>query len=140
MGASRFDWSSRGFASVPTLRVSPGTGVTVYRCFDGTQSSEWGTGFFSLEKPESVIDAELRYNIVDWGNLVRFVSTFRIRAGHHYYVGPVAHGATDISRPAVQVYIEPPLRIKLELIRSRELLKQDAVVMSNRDPGTRGSS
>jgi hypothetical protein len=139
-GASRFDWSNKGFARAPQLQVAPRQGTSVYRCFDGTHSTEWGSGYFSLHKPESVFDAELRFNIVEWGNLVRFVSTFRIRGGFHYYVGPVAHGEHDLRRAASQVYVEPPLAIKLELLHSRELLKQDAVVLPRKDPGARRSS
>jgi hypothetical protein len=105
--------------------------VIVYRCFDLSKraAQEWGTGFFSLEKPASVVDAELRLNIVEYGNLVRFVSTFRLLAGNQYWEGPIAHGQRDLRRPATQIYVEGPLRAKLELIRSRETLKPDAFVV-----------
>ncbi len=141
MSATSFNWSGKGFASAPEFRVAPSDGVLVYRCFDLTHSAdqEWGTGYFSLEKPESVVDAELRFNIVEWGNLVRFVSTFRLRAGYHYWAGSIAHGRGDLRRKATQVYLEEPLRVKLELIRSRELLKQDAFVVANRDGYRRNS-
>ena len=135
MSATRFNWSGKGFASAPEFRVAPPGGVFVYRCFDLTHSAdqEWGTGYFSIEKPQSVVDAELRLNIVEeWGNLVRFVSTFRLRAGYHYWAGLIAHGDGDLRRPATQVYIEGPLRVKLEVIRSREVLKHDAFVVANR--------
>jgi hypothetical protein len=123
-----------GFAGLAQLRVAPDGGVLIYRCFDGAHSTEWGTGYFALEKPTSVADAELRFNIVHWGNLVRFVSTFRIRPGFHYYSGAVEHGANDLSRPATQIFVEGPLKIKLELLRSRELLKHDGFVIDYRDP------
>jgi hypothetical protein len=140
MGAKHIEWESKGFAAIPQMRVALDGGVMVYRCFDGARSKEWGTGYFSLEKPRSVVDAELRFNIVEWGNLIRFVSTFRIRPGFHYHSGPIAHGSRDLSRPATQVYIEPPLAIKLDLVESRELLKHDALVIANQDPGMGRSS
>lgn len=103
----------------------------MYRCWGGT-SSEWGTGYFSATKPVSVVDAELRYNIVDWDNAVRFVTSFRLKNGFRYYIGPVAHGPRDLSIPAMQIYVEAPLNIKIDLLVSKEILKQDAtVVLSN---------
>jgi hypothetical protein len=140
LNARNMSMHIKGFAGPAQLRVAPDAGVKVYRCFDGTHSTEWGTGYFALEKATSVVDAELRFNIVDWGNLVRFVSTFRIKSGFHYYSGAVEHGAKDLRRPATQIYIEEPLKIKLDLLDSRELLKHDAFVIDYRDPGARRSS
>ena len=140
MSGTRFDAGGKGFAGIPQLDKAPDGGVELFRCFDGVNSTEWGTGYFSLEKPESVVDAEMRFNIAEWGNLIRYVSTFRLKAGFHYYKGAVEHGPRDLSRAATQVYVEPPLAIKLELISSRELLKHDAVVISNPDPGAARSS
>jgi hypothetical protein len=99
----------------------------VFRAW-GASSSEFGRGFFSLEKPESVLDAELRFNIADWGNGVHFVSTFRVVAGFPYLVGPVAHGRRDLSRPGTQVFIEPPAETKVVLISSREVLRHNVSV------------
>jgi hypothetical protein len=75
-----FEWSSKGFASKPERRISPRGGLLIYRAW-GSSSTEWGSGYFSLEKPASVLDAELRFNIADWGNGVHFVSTFRLKEG-----------------------------------------------------------
>lgn len=126
------NWLSRGFAAIPDRRVSEGTGLLLYRCWGtrrpGVGSGEWGTGYFSLEKPSSVLDAELRFNIVDWDNAVNFVSTFRLRPGFEYFVGPVAHGESDISRIGSQVFIEQPLDAKLELVKSKEVLRHDVFV------------
>jgi hypothetical protein len=114
------------------LRVSEAPGLMLYRCWGerspGVGSYEWGTGYFSLEKPASVMEAELRSNIVDWGNGVRFVSSFRLKPGFAYWVGPVAHGTSDARLPGSQVYVEGPLAIKLDLITSREVLRHDVFV------------
>jgi hypothetical protein len=118
------DWQKLGFGAPPAHRVSEGSGTLVFRCWGG-QSTEWGTGYFSLEKPESVLDAELRFNIVDWGNGVHFVSTFRVLPGFAYMEGPVGHGGRDLRRTGTQIYIEPPLHVKLELIKSKETLRHD---------------
>lgn len=117
-----------GFERPPERRVAGKDGVIVYRCW-GAGSTERGTGYFSLEKPTSVVDAELRFNIVDWGNCIHFVTTFRIKAGFPYLQGPVWHGAADLSRAGTQIYIEPPLTSKVEIIQSREILPQDAFVV-----------
>ena len=126
LSASRFDWRDKGFSAPPEFRVAPPGGLTVYRCFDGKK--EWGEGFFSIEKPGSVLDAEKRFNIVEWGSLVRFVSEFRIVGGVGYYHGSIWHGAGDISRAATQIYVEPPVRVKVYLVVSREVLKHDCFV------------
>ena|SRR5450755_2013197 len=79
------DWHSRGFGQAPTLRVSPGSGVKLYRCWGertfGVGSTEWGSGYFSVSKPRTVLEAEMRFNIVDWDNGVHFVSSFRLKPG-----------------------------------------------------------
>jgi hypothetical protein len=102
---SRTWWSDYGFASPPVRRTAPAVeGLVVYRAWGGS-SSEQGSGFFSLEKPVSVLDAELRFNIVDWGNAVRFVSTFRILGGVPYYMGLVAHSHGDLRRARTPVWV-----------------------------------
>ena len=121
------DWAAKGFASQPERRVAPKEGVVLHRAW-GAASSEWGSGYFSLEKPASVLDAELRFNIADWGNGVHFVSTFRLRSGFAYLVGPVAHGRRDLSRPGMQVFIDAPLATKLERVGTFEVLHHDATV------------
>ena len=126
------DWTKHGFGAPPFLKVSPAGGLLLYRCWGARSpcigSTEWGTGYFALEKPASVLDAERKANIVGWGSGVHFVSTFRLRAGTPYWVGKVAHGRRDEAIPAQQVFVEPPLEAKLVLERSRELLTHDVVV------------
>jgi len=126
------DWRSKGFSQPPTLHVSSGRGVTLYRCWGertaGVGSSEWGSGYFSLTKPATVMDAELRFNVVGWGNGVHFVSTFLLRPGFGYWLGPVAHGILDVRLPGLQVFVEEPLSVKLQILRSRELLRHDVSV------------
>jgi hypothetical protein len=130
------DWHLKGFAKAPELRVSSGDGVMLYRCWGertrGVGSGEWGEGYFSLEKPASVLEAEARFNIVDWNNGIHFVSSFRLKPGFAYWLGPVAHGALDRHLFGTQVFIDPQLNIKLELIKSREVLRHD-VFVSPRD-------
>ena len=121
------DWRKHGFASPPEHKTVPPGGLIMYRAW-GARSKEFGTGYFSLEKPTSVLDAELRFNIADWGNAVHFVSTFRLLPGYSYHVGPIAHGPQDLSKPAHQVYLESP-RTKVELVLSRELLTHDVTVV-----------
>ena len=132
MGQQKIDWEQMGFASAPHLRVAGPQGLTIYRCWGyrslGVGSSEWGTGFFSMSKPSSVLEAELRYNIVDWDNGVNFVSTFLLQPGFAYWCGPIAHGILDSALPGVQAFVEPPLKVKIHLVRSREVLKHDVWV------------
>jgi hypothetical protein len=126
------DWRAHGFARPPELRISEPSGLLLYRCWGNRTrelgSTEWGTGYFSIEKPLSALEAELRFNIVDWGNGVNFISTFRLRGGFPYWVGPVAHGEHDRSLAGSQVFVEPPLEVKLDLVRSREVLRHDIFV------------
>jgi hypothetical protein len=130
------DWAERGFGGSPRSRISPEAGLLVYRCWGsrtpGVGATEWGSGYFSTHKPASVLDAELRFNILDWGNGINFVSTFRLRPGFAYWLGPVAHGLHDVSLSGTQVFIDAPLGPKLELVRSTEVLKHD-VYVSPRD-------
>jgi hypothetical protein len=123
------DWKSKGFAAPPERRVAGVGGLLIYRCWGGN-SSEWGTGYFSLQKPGSVIEAEMRFNIVDWGNGVHFVSTFRLKEGFPYWVGPVGHGPNDLSLGGAQAFVEGPIQVKIELMKSKEVLKHNAFVSS----------
>jgi len=123
------DWMLKGFARKPEKERAKKGGLLVYRAWGGS-SSEWGSGFFSLEKPKSVLDAELRYNIADWGNKIHFVSTFKIKEGFEYYIGPVAHGKADLSIPATQVYITSPFFSQVDKPGSFEILKHDFYVIS----------
>jgi hypothetical protein len=145
MASQLFDWESKGFGAPPEPKIAGDGGVLLYRCW-GVPSTEWGTGYFSLEKPTSVIDAELCFNIIDWGNGVNFVSTFRLKKGFLYWAGPVGHGPHDTSRPATQVLVDvkslhgeaklvQSLQTKIELVKSKELLKHDAYVVNQNDPG-----
>jgi hypothetical protein len=120
-----FDWSKKGFAAPPERKVAPPGGLTIYRAW-GTPSSDVGSGWFSLEKPRSVLDAELKFNVLlESPNALHFVSTFRLKEGFPYYVGPVAHGEQDQSRPATQIYLEPPFETHLERVGTKEVLTPD---------------
>ena len=130
------DWGDKGFGRAPILRSSPGGGLLLYRCW-GKRSPgpyareydpEWGSGYFALSKPASVLEAEMRYNIVDWNNGVHFVSTFRLKPGFTYWFGPIGHGASDVHIADEQAYIEQPLKVKLDLVRSREVLPHNVFV------------
>ena len=83
--------------------------MLVYRCWGG-QSTLWGNGFFSDQKPTSVLDAQLRFNIADWGNTIYFVSTFRVAPGVPYWIGSVFQHKASLARPGLQIFISPPLR------------------------------
>jgi hypothetical protein len=126
--AKEIEWKAKGFASKPDYLMSPDGGLLMYRAW-GASSSEWGSGFFSLERPASVLDAELRFNIADWGNSVQFVSTFRLKPGFFYYKGPVAHGEKDLSRAGTQIFIESPFVVQVEKVGSFAVLKQDFTVV-----------
>src|SRR5688572_18665844 len=102
-----FDWAANGFASRPRILLAPKGGLLLYRAW-GADSTEWGAGYFSLEKPTSVLDAELSFNLVDWGNRVSFVSTFRLKEGFAYFCGAIAHGTRDISKPGTQAFLQSP--------------------------------
>ena len=128
MADRSFDWRSKGFASKPEKRVSPKGGLLIYRAWGGS-SAEWGSGYFSLEKPASVLDAELRFNIADWGNGVHFVTTFRLKEGFPYHVGPVAHAACDLSKKGTQIYLEPPFVTQVERLGKMEVLRHDVSVV-----------
>jgi hypothetical protein len=132
MADEQIDWCARGFAHHPKRLVSDGDGVLLYRCWGNRSanvgSTEWGTGYFSLEKPSSVLEAELKFNIVEYDNGVHFVSTFLLKTGFEYWAGPVAHGDSDCSLPATQVYVAGPLEIKLKLVKSKEVLRHDVIV------------
>jgi len=84
-----------------------------------------------MEKPKSVLDAEYRFNIADWGNTIHFVSTFRLAEGCIFLEGPVGHGLRDLSRPGSQLYVEPRMLVNVRLITSREILAHDVVVSTN---------
>ena len=99
--------------------------MLVYRCWGG-QSTLWGNGFFSDQKPTSVLDAQLRFNIADWGNTIYFVSTFRVAPGVPYWIGSVFQHKASLARRALQIFISPPLPTKLQVVVAREPLRQDA--------------
>ena len=120
-------WADLGFACAPEQKISRAAGFKVYRAWGGA-STEWGTGYFSLEKPVSVLDAELRFNIADWGNQVHFVSSFQIPEGVPYFIGRIAHGLRDLSRQGTQVYVEPRWVSLVRLETSKEILRHDASI------------
>jgi hypothetical protein len=121
------DWVKKGFASPPERRIAPRGGLRMFRAWGGS-STEWGSGYFSLEKPTSVLDAELRFNIADWGNEIHFVSTFLLKEGFPYYAGKVAHGSGDISKKGTQIYLESPFAIQVKRIGNFEVLPHDVFV------------
>ena len=134
MSATLLNWSMKGFGSPPTLKTAPQNGVQVYRCWGGHSKEESESnlkgGFFSLEKPSSVSDAELRFKIAEWGNRIWFVSTFRILPSVTYWEGAIFHHKADLRRPATQIFVEPPVNTKVQLLISKEVLKQDVHVLS----------
>ncbi|MEW6644355.1 MAG: hypothetical protein AB1586_27900 [Pseudomonadota bacterium] len=117
--------------------MSGSDGLLLYRCWGGWSSKELPAssrdGYFCLTKPASVFEAELKYNIADWGNAIRFVSTFRLKPGFPCFEGPVANEAGDLSIPAVQILVPGPVGIKVELL-AREVLKQDVSVVQASTP------
>jgi len=133
------DWMQYGFAAPPRPQVAH-TGLILYRSWGGSNNREWGRFFTSL-RPRSVLEAEAMCNIVEWGNAVYFVSTFRVLAGTPMMVGRIAHGNRDVCIRAEQYLIEEP---EGSLIRLHcETLHYDAFVSERvaardrrRDPGT----
>jgi len=120
------DWKSKGFSYPPERKVAPPNGMLIYRAW-GSSSTE-RSGYFSLEKPESVLDAELRFNIEQHGNGVHFVSTFRLKEGFEYFVGPIAHGERDLSKPASQVFVDNPI-VKVVRVGKFQVLLHDFTVV-----------
>jgi hypothetical protein len=99
----------------------------VYRVGGGPASLPLGS-FFSPLKVDCVSEAELRFNIVDWGNRCYYLATYRVRAGAEMWVGKVAHAPADIAnRSALQIYIDNPAG-KVDLVRDIQPLKQDLFV------------
>ena len=126
--------TDHGFESEPERRIAGADGLVMYRCFGGS-SLELGKGYFSAKAPLSVLDAELRFNIVDWENSIHFLSTFRLKPGFEYYIGPVAHGSQDMRIAAQQIFVEPPVDCKVTILRSKELIPQDVFAIPRRDDG-----
>jgi len=138
---SQFDWKGKGFGAAPEFKTAGPPGLLLYRCWgirrktgpgerDFIGSEEWGR-YYAMEKPKSVLDAELRFNILEWDNGINFVTTFRLKQGFSYWVGPVAHGKKDMSIPALQVFIEgdiPLQQIKCTKMQEAEVLHHDVWV------------
>lgn len=82
----------------------------------------------SLGRPASVLEAELRSNIVLWGNQCAAIATFRMRPNVLMWIGEVEHGESDLSLPGLQVWLEYP-DASVTLV-SNEVLKQDRTVSS----------
>lgn len=130
-------WKAKGFAADPVTKVSGTDGLLLYRCWGGWSSKELPAatrdGYFCLTKPASVFEAELKYNIADWGNAVRFVSTFRLKPGFAYFEGPVANAPGDLSISSLQILVPAPVGVKVALLK-REVLKQDVSVVQASTP------
>jgi hypothetical protein len=137
MSDTLLGWSTKGFWSPPRLQHAPDGGKLVYRCWGG-KSTLWGNGFFADEKPASVRDAELRFNIADWGNTIYFVSTFRVAPGVAYWIGSVFQPRAGLPKSGLQIFISSPLATKLRVVISREPLMQGAqmIVKTRDDEGT----
>ena len=141
MSDTLLGWSTKGFWSPPQMQHAPDGGRLVYRCWGG-KSTLWGNGFFSDQKPTSVRDAELRFNIADWGNTIYFVSTFRVAPGVPYWIGSVFQRKANLARPGLQIFISPPLATKVQVVVAREPLRQDAQMIGkpadDEGPGKEG--
>jgi len=133
------EWQLKGFAGIPERKVAEDKGLVMYRCWGGGSKEypDWRKdGYFSPEKPSCVTDAELRFNIVDYGNMAYFLTTFKLTSKFLYYIGPVLHGDRvlhghrDVFIPASQIMVPHPVTVKIEFI-SRETLKQDRNVVRN---------
>lgn len=134
--ATRTDWRALGFARDPVPALSPKSGIVMYRCFGHTTSEfgEEGKGvYFSRQKPGSVLEAELLFSIAEWGNAIHFVSEFRLKPGFIYYEGEVFHAKGDLSLKACQIYVPPPVQIKVELLKSKETMRHDVTVLHLND-------
>ena len=119
------DWT-KSFAHPPKRVVARG-GEIIYRVGGGPGSLPLGS-FFSPLRVDCVSQAELRLNIVDWGNRCYYLATYRVRLGTEMWVGKVAHGVADIAnRAALQIYIDQPAG-KVELVRDIQPLRQDLFV------------
>jgi hypothetical protein len=81
-----------------------------------------------MEKPRSVLDAELRFNIADWGNEIHFVSSFVVPEGVPYLCGPVAHGLVDLSRPGTQVWVASQWMPLIRCLGDKTALRHDVFV------------
>ncbi|MGO4715317.1 hypothetical protein [Bradyrhizobium sp. 2TAF24] len=131
------DWKAKGFAADPVAKVCGQHGLLLYRCWGGWSSKELPPaikdGYFCLTKPASVFEAELKYNIADWGNAIRFVSTFRLKPGFAYFEGPVANAPGDLSISALQILVPAPVGVKVARL-AREVLKQDVSVVQAGTP------
>ncbi|MGH8673772.1 MAG: hypothetical protein ACREVG_05635 [Burkholderiales bacterium] len=78
---------------------------------EGARFGRW----FGLQRPGSAAEAERLYNVVDYGNDVLELSTYRIPAGTQVFQGPVAGGT------GTQLYIRDPLGVRVELLGTKPL-------------------
>lgn len=77
-----------------------------------------------------MLDAELRLNIGLYDNRALFISTFLIRPGFEYWEGPVFHSPRDLHISGDQIFVTPPVTLKLFLLSPvPEVLKQDVHVI-----------
>jgi hypothetical protein len=120
-------WKQKGFGEEPVYRTAGDDGLIMYRCWGGTSTQE-GSGYFSSRRPGSVTEAELMCNVVDWNNKLRKVSTFRLKPGFGYFIGPIAHGRFDMHLKADQIFVPAPHLVKIEQVGPAETLNQDATV------------
>lgn len=68
-------------------------------------------------EPASAAEAEMLYNIADYGNSITTVSKYLIPEGATVYMGKVAGGT------GVQVYLRNPIAEGVELISTKPLVQ-----------------
>ncbi len=84
--------------------------LIVYRS-EGTAFGRW----YGLEKPSSAAHAEKLYNVVDYGNDVLEISTYRVPKNTVVYYGKVAGGS------GYQIYIPDPRKSGITQIHKEGL-------------------
>lgn len=73
------------------------------------QKAMYGSGFFNPAKPESTIEAEMQGDIVRWGNLVTYLTEFRVIHGLYVYRGLLEHADAPMDRrfeDVEQIYVK----------------------------------
>jgi hypothetical protein len=91
-----FDWQENGFAEFPSLRSATGN-ETLFRAWGGDPKRKWGNSSlpgvcFSLDEAKSRQHAEVLYSVLEYRNLVRYLTRFRIDRGTPLWVGRVHPG------------------------------------------------
>ncbi len=108
--ASLSDDVARTFAGRAYAARTLADDLVVYRA-EGSTFGRW----FGTTKPSSAAEAERLYNIVNYGNDLLEVSSYRIPAGTVIFEGPVKGGT------GFQVYVEDPVRAGFKLLATEVL-------------------